>query len=144
MKHQACLKLCIHFPCDLSVVAELLTVWEVEACSSPASCVSMWQESRCSCSSSWEVSASGQRGHLKASPLWLTCWLLMCSCISSSPPSTAGQYAQCTADAVEPGSVKKEHPEPLLGSYNRADCVTLLANITAMATVMDYLKSLST
>lgn len=128
LKQPACWSLlCVllHLTSDLSVAEELLTVWEVEACSSPASCsscVSMWQESRCSCSSSWDMRVREQRGQLKVLPLWPMCWLLMCSCISSSPPNTAGQYVQFTADAAEPAAVETEHHD------------TVAANITARAT----------
>lgn len=100
----------------MSAAAELLTVWEVEACScscsSPASCsscASMWQESRCSCSSIWDVQTREQSGQLKTSLLWFTCWVLMCSCSSSSPPNTAGQYRQRTVDAAEPGGQTHRH-----------------------------------
>ena len=102
---------------------ELLTVWEVEVCSSPASCsscASMWPESRCSCTSSWEVQTREQRGQLNASLLWLTCWLLMCSCISSSPPNTAGQKGQCTADAAEPGGQTVMSANEALWSFNHS------------------------
>lgn len=129
MRKHAGILCVLHFPDD-SAAAELLTVWEVEACSSPASCsswASMWNESRCSCSSGWEVQTREQRGQPNASPLWPTCWLLMCSCISSSPPNTAGQYGQRTADAAEPGRQTVETAsEALLLSIHSYICYILV------------------
>lgn len=79
---------------------ELLTVWDVDGCSSP--CGSTWTESRCSCSSTWVEKSREHKGQLNTSLLWVMCWLLMWSCSSSSSPNTVGQKGHCTAGAFEP------------------------------------------